>query len=275
MRNLSGHGKGSCAGTFALALALFVPGPVSAHEFWLEPHRFVVGDGEVLKADIRVGELFKGDVQPLIPVRAKRFTLETPESSEPVPGTVGDLPAVSMTVEGKGTAVLAYESAGDRITFNDWQRFADYLEIEGLTEIAARHAARGLSQDQVTEIYTRYAKALVSLGGESGADRVVGFPLELVALDDPFAAGSDDTIRIQLLFDGKPLADRQVSLFVRIAPNEKAPRIDLRSDSNGLVTIKLAGDGPWLISSVHMIEAPEGRNADWESLWASLVIGKR
>ena len=279
MRLFARFGKRPTMKRLVVAIALVLPGqlpsPVMAHEFWLEPHRFVIADGQALKADIRVGELFKGDVQPLIPVRAKRFTLETTSGSVPVSGTVGDLPAVSMTAEANGAAVLAYESAGDRITFNEWQRFADYLAMEGLGEIAAAHTQRGLSKDQVTEIYTRYAKALVSLGGKSGPDRVIGFPLELVALDDPFTAGPEEPVRIQLLFNGEPLANRQISLFVRLIANEKAPRINLVSDENGLVVIKLAGEGPWLVSSVHMIPAPEGRNADWESLWASLVIGKR
>lgn len=275
MRNFPACGKSKLARGLVLGLALSFALPVSAHEFWLQPHRFDLATGEKLLADIRIGQYFKGDVQPLIPVRAARFTLETESESRPVEGNVGDIPAVAMAVGGSGPAILAYQSGGDRIVFNEWQRFADYLALEGLDEIPAMHEARGLSKDKIIEIYTRYAKALVAAGGESGPGRAVGFPLELVALDDPFALADGADIRVRLLLDGAPFAGRQVSVFPRMAGQTDSPRIDLRSDADGIVRFRLEGDGPWLFSSVHMVPAPEGRAAEWESLWASLVIGRK
>lgn len=35
---------------------------------------------------------------------------------------------------------------------------------------------------------------------------------------------------------------------------------------------KLTEPGAWLFTTIHMIPAPEGLDADWESFWASLTF---
>ncbi len=45
-----------------------------------------------------------------------------------------------------------------------------------------------------------------------------------------------------------------------------------RTDVHGRVRLPLGGAGVWMVKAVHMIPAPPGSGADWESFWASLTF---
>ncbi|WP_164236219.1 DUF4198 domain-containing protein, partial [Stenotrophomonas maltophilia] len=71
------------------------------------------------------------------------------------------------------------------------------------------------------------------------------------------AAGSDAKFR--LLFDGKPLADAEVTLF-RAAGNYDGRKIaaQARSDAQGNFTLRPGDAGIYLILVRHRTEAPAG-----------------
>ncbi len=64
-------------------------------------------------------------------------------------------------------------------------------------------------------------------------------------------------VRFRVLYEGKPLA---------------ASTLALRSGADGRVSFRLPRRGVWLVKVVHMVPAPNGTGADWESLWASLTF---
>jgi hypothetical protein len=45
-----------------------------------------------------------------------------------------------------------------------------------------------------------------------------------------------------------------------------------QSDRDGRAAFKIEEPGAWLVKAVHMVPAPAGSNADWESFWASLTF---
>jgi hypothetical protein len=81
--------------------------------------------------------------------------------------------------------VITYHSTQNQVRFDDWQRFKDYLDDEGLSEIAAQHVARGLPRSGFVERYNRVGKALVQVGPSDGGGlgKPQGLPLELVELE--------------------------------------------------------------------------------------------
>ena len=54
-----------------------------------------------------------------------------------------------------------------------------------------------------------------------------------------------------------------------------AEKISARTDDDGRVRLRLDSPGMWLIKAVHVIPAPAGMNAEWESFWASLTFEMR
>ena len=173
----------------------------------------------------------------------------------------------------QGLTIFTYVSAGERIRFREWQKFAEYLELEGLTAIPARHDARGLARDDIRELYTRCAKTLVSVGdGAHTNDRATGMPLELVADSNPMTSAPGKEISFTLLWQGEPLGDTQIALFAKGTEGAAASKTVTRTDPNGMASFTLPTHGTYMAASVHMIEAAADRNADWQSYWASLTF---
>jgi uncharacterized GH25 family protein len=225
---------------FGLTAAISpVPTPVVAHEFWLEPERFRVDADQHIRADIKVGQDFKGDVFPYIASRFLSFERHDSLGTSAVEGTAGDIPALRSAPRGEGLSIFTYVSSGQRLTFREWEKFTSYLTYEGLNGVAARHDARGLPRDEIKEIYTRHAKTLVNVGdGATGQDRATGMALELVAGDNPGNMAAGGTMRFQLLWQGKPLPDTQVALFHRPEDGETT-RTLTRTDADGHASFAL------------------------------------
>jgi hypothetical protein len=74
---------------------------------------------------------------------------------------------------------------------------------------------------------------------------------------------------IRLLYLGAPLRGVLVSAINDQAPD--AP-VSARSGAAGGVTFTADRPGRWLIKAVHMVPAPPGVDAEWESFWASLTF---
>ncbi|MEM5472196.1 DUF4198 domain-containing protein [Hoeflea sp. AS60] len=258
---------------WALIGAMLAISPVSAHEFWIEPDDYSVSPETEIKADIRIGQDFKGNAFPYIPSRFVAFKSYDRLGEADVTGVTGDLPALSMTPRAEGLTIFTYVSMAERIRFQEWEKFAYYLDLEGLTAIPARHDARGLSRDDVRELYTRCAKTLVSVGDASGdQDRATGMRLELVAAQNPSTLSAGAEMGFTLLWEGKPLADTQVALFEKGQDGAAAARTITRTDDSGQASFTIPASGTYLAAAVEMIEAPADRNADWESYWASLTF---
>lgn len=254
--------------------AMLAASPVAAHEFWVEPHDFVIAANERIKADLRIGQDFKGDAFPFIPSRFAEFRLHDRLGQTDVEGVTGDLPALNLVPRTEGLAIITYVSSGDRIRFREWDKFAEYLDLEGLDSIPARHDARGLPRDDITEIYTRCAKTLVAIGDDAGeADRATGMRLELVAGENPLTLTPGTKMSFTLLWEGKPLADTQVALFRKGDDGAAGTRTLTRTDDSGRASFTIPASGVYMAAGVHMIEAPADRNADWQSYWASLTFG--
>lgn len=248
--------------------------PVSAHEFWIEPDNYSVNPDTEIKADIRIGQDFKGNAFPYIPSRFVAFKSHDRLGEIDVAGVTGDLPALAMTPRTEGLTIITYVSVAERIRFQEWEKFAYYLDLEGLNSIPARHDARGLSRDDVRELYTRCAKTLVSVGDATAdQDHATGMRLELVAGQNPSALSAGAEIGFTLLWEGQPLADAQVALFEKGKEGAAATRTLARTDMNGHASFTIPAGGTYLAAAVHMIEATPSRNADWESYWASLTFG--
>lgn len=258
----------------AVYLLLLLSTGASAHEFWIDPQRFRVPAGEAIRADLRVGEHFKGDALVYRPSRFVRFTVIGPDRRRPVEGTIGDLPAASVLPRQPGLHVLAYQSRPSQVTYKDFQEFRAFLGNHGLDWVAEAHRQRGLGESRIEEAFSRYAKALVTVGDGTGGDRPLGLPLELVAEANPYNGPPGASIPVRLLWQGEPLAGAQVDVFRR-RPGCPATRTALVTDGHGRALVPAAG-GRILVNAVHMKAASRQRRlatgAVWHSLWASLTF---
>jgi uncharacterized GH25 family protein len=150
-------------------------------------------------------------------------------------------------------------------------KFTQYLKEEGLDAVIAARARSQASKREGREIFSRSAKSLLRSGAlaTGSGDRALGFPIELVAERNPYEMRPGDTLTTRLTYQQVPLAGALV-----VAYNQRAPyhKLSVRSDRHGRAAFVLDEPGVWLVKAVHMVPAPAGSNAEWESFWASLTF---
>ena len=245
--------------------------PVLAHDFWIEPSSYQVPAGGKVTIRFRVGEHFRGDPLPLDPQRVVVFSHFGPKTEAPVKGVPGLDPAGVVTLDEPGLHLIAYRSTSSPVTL-DPQEFEAYLRAEGLERIIEERSRRNERGARGRELYSRCVKSLLragSSGEEAGFDRVLGFPVELVAKLNPYGLKAGDELPVRVLRQGEPLAGALVTAYPHGEPSRP---VRGRSDEDGRVELRLPRPGPWLIKTVHMERIEDGEKADWQSWWASLTL---
>jgi len=245
--------------------ACFVPA-IQAHDFWIEPESFRPAVGQKVPVHLYVGMDFKGDPAPYIPEWFERYVYVNAQGEKPVPGLPGDDPAGTVPITAAGLTVIGYRSTKFSVSFDTAAEFEKYLIKEGLERNLTLLNKGKPSPGKITENYSRCAKALVMNGtATTAADRVLGFRIELVAEKSPYAGTGP--VPFRLLYENRPLAGALVVAFNKAAPLDK---LKARTDPEGRVIFDIKRRGTWLVTAVHMIPAPRGSEAQWESIWASL-----
>lgn len=259
---------------FPLLLALAaLARAASAHEFWIEPLRFVVEPGEPVKADLRNGQDFKGVRLPWLDHRFERFVLIDSAGTRPVTGTNGDRPAVTVT-PASGLAILAYASRPDTLEFRDFAKFENYVRYEGLDWAVAAHRAAGLPETGFRERYFRNAKALVQVGPyRGGADQAAGLPFELVVEGSPYAPGVR-SVPVRLLWQGAPVANWRINVFTRVGEAAEGALSHLTTDAEGRAEVPFPADADVLLNAVWLERVEGDPEFAWQSWWASLTFGR-
>lgn len=266
----SGKQKNQAVVRLALALALLGAAGASAHDLWIEPSAFQPAPGTRLAVRLFIGQLFRGDVYPRDPRYLVRFAMIGAGGESPIPGIPDTDPAGFLVIGQPGLYQLVYASRPAAVEL-DAPKFEAYLAEEGLEPISAWRAKHGQSAARAKEIYSRCAKSLIAVGGDAGSghERVLGLTLELIPEKNPYTLAAGQELPVRLLYQGKPLAGAKVAAVPKDQP---ARQVSARTDAQGRVRLPLAGAGVWLVKAVHMIAAPPGAGADWESFWASLTF---
>jgi len=241
---------------------MFWIGAAQAHDFWIEAEPFRPAVGEKVSVHLYVGMDFKGDSAPYIPERYERYV--STQGEKPVSGVLGDETGTVIT-PAAGLYIIGLHTKPADVTFDTAEEFEKYLLKEGLERNLALHNRRKQLGKAIHETYFRCAKSLIAVGNpRDGADKILGFPLELIAETNPYRTPA---LRLRLLYHGKPLSGALVLAFNKAEPLAK---LKARTDDAGRVEFKLPKRGVWLVTSVHMIPAPLLSGYDWKSLWASL-----
>lgn len=244
--------------------------PANSHEFWIEPSTFIREGGGPVGVRLCIGEGFEGWSMGRNNRRVETFIASGPDGVRAVVGLDGADPAGAVRLIAPGTHVIAY---GSNRAFTELPaaEFEQYLAEKGLDQIGAQRARQKSGNAKVHEAYSRHAKTLVQLGtrGDEVVDRAVGLRLELVAAPGLMRAPGRDPRSFQLLYDGKPLSG---VLVVAFRPGTADAELKVRTGADGRALFRLPAAGMWRIAAVHMIPAPAGMAAEWESLWASLTF---
>lgn len=244
----------------------------SAHDLWLVPPE----KPEPKKAAIfraNSGSKFSKSDHAPDPARFRRRLLIHPDGSEGSlePGGTEDRSGLlNAEPDRPAMYVVAVETEPKLITL-EADKFNDYLVSDGLAHIYRLRRKEGTLDHPGRERYSKSPKAIVQVGTGAGGDpcRVVGLPLEIVPLRNPFALKVGDTLPVRVLFRDEPLAD--ANLGWDVPGDGDAPLGTVRTDARGEALVPIAQLGLTTIRLTHMT-SPKTADYEWESFWTTLTF---
>lgn len=262
----------------ALFLAVVFVWPAQAHEYWLEPDRFFLAPKESADINLFLGEGLK--VEEGIPYRSSKTSIFRLLSSDGTFDLARDVreeakPLFSFSAQKAGTYLLAMERNWSYISIEP-DKFDEYLREDGIEYIITEREKLGESKKEGKERYSRYIKALIQVGNKR--DRTfgqrAGLRFEIVPLSNPYSLKVGEELPVQVLFEGKPLADR--TLFADNRDGDSITKKRQITNPDGIANFKLDRKGVWLIRLVFMQRCSKNcEGADWESFWGALSFGMR
>ena len=150
--------------------------------------------------------------------------------------------------------------------------FNEYLTLEGIPDILENR-----KRDKELEIdgryrYSKYVKTILQVGGRQtdSYKTVLGYAVEMIPQANPYKLKKGDSIEILCLKDGLPLVGQTV-LTGRETGGKLAAEKATRSDSNGVIKIKLDGAGKWYAKFINMVKIDDPK-LNYESKWATLTF---
>ena len=185
----------------------------------------------------------------------------------------------AVKVGAAGTYVLGASLRPNVIALKGPQ-FNAYLADDGLPDILAARKTSGELATPAIERYAKHIKALVQVGDARTATfgTVLGYPAEIVPLDNPYeAVKGARTLRIRALVDGTPVPNQVVIAGGRTTSGARIASQTVRTDAQGMATIALGTRGVWYVKFIRMVRVtPTPKDsANHESKWATLTFAVR
>ena len=261
------------------ALTLVVAGLAVAHDMFLKPTRFFVEPGATLDLLLLNGNFTNSensiarnrllDVSVLGP--SGRVRVDTAQWS-----VAGDTSSFSVPVGVAGTWQLGVSTRPNIIPLTGAE-FNEYLASDGIPDVLAARKRDGELERGVRERYHKHVKALVQVGDTRSEQfsATLGYPAELVPLENPYTLRPGSVLRFRALVDGTPVANQHVQYGGRTASGGRIEMRAVRTDAQGVGQVRLSDAGTWYLMFISMTRLTGDSEADYESKWASLTFAIR
>ena len=257
-------------------LLLIIATGVSAHTLFLKPTSFFLPQSRSVtlplfngtfvesKAKVKTGYMTGAVI--VTPVGARLFPQDSDWHYD------GNTTMLDTQFDEPGNYVIGVGSKGSKINLTA-EKFNHYLMDEGLADDAEQRRQLQEEGVEVVERYARFAKAIVQVGNkqtESYAE-VLGHPVEIVPLVNPYSIKRGQRFRARVLKNGEPLTNELVFAshegFYELNAEGRHEEITLRSNESGIIELDLTAPGRWYIRFIHLT-----RLGDVEYWYSNLLI---
>lgn len=256
-----------------LFIIFSITAPLLAHEFWLQPQKFIYRKGENINVRFMVGEHFEGENWTGTKSKMNKLLLCQPgkitDLTNYISAQKGD--SLQFNIQDEGTAMIAYQSNNSFISL-EGELFNEYLQGDGLLN-ALDYRKQHAEIDSIgTEFYQRNVKTLIKVGSKRNSlNFSTDMPLDFIPYGDPYHYKANDSVTFTLLFNKVPLQNHLVKVWQKAAG--KTQVINLQSGSSGNIRFKINTAGMWMVSSVNMVRLLNDPKVKWQSYWASCTWG--
>lgn len=258
---------------YLLLTVTFISVVAFAHEFWLQPLKFWLKVNEATKVSILVGEDYKGEKSDWTKykIQLKHYSAQGSEDyTNHLSETDKSIIEVHFPIA--GNHLIAFNNSNKFIAL-EANKFNEYLESEGLANIAQIRKEQNITNKAGREVYQRCVKTLFKVGDKADSTFAIntGMRFELIPRQNPYTAKNGDQITVQVLFDNQPVKGALVLAWNVV--NKKTAVKKYISNEAGEISFPVTLKGRWMISSVHMVPHTNPEEADWQSYWGSYTFG--
>jgi uncharacterized GH25 family protein len=263
----------------ALAFVLVAAIPLAAHDLFLKLDTYVVAPNADVKVKVLNGT-FTTSENGVTRDRIVDITLVAPDTVMRIDhsqwDTVGKSSVLAIHTRGPGVYVVGASTKPRELKL-EAKEFNAYLEEEGIRDILAARTKAGTFGDPARERYAKHVKALFRVGSATTGqfDRALGYPAEIVPIDNPYTLRPGMTLRVRCLVDGAPSAHQVVLAGGRTPSGARLTPITVTADSAGIASIRLRGRGTWYVKFIRMRPVTGDASVDYESKWATMTFEVR
>ena len=253
--------------------AVFAVSVLSAHDLFIKMDNYFVATNSTIRIPV-INGTFAGSEGSITPDRLLDLSLVTPSGRQHLDTTawsVGDdISYLDVRTGASGTYVVGVSTKTSEIGMAS-EDFHSYLEHDGIPDVLEARKLSGAS-GEVWERYAKHVKAVFQVGDTrtDGFDIVLGYPAEIVVLNNPYDLQVGGEIRVRCLVDGKPV----VNQYVLAGGEYDGTPIDERSartDHYGEATFTLDAVGKWYVRFINMTESDDSE-IDYRSKWATVTF---
>ena len=258
-----------------ILLLFFITAVSFAHEFWIQPDKFIYKRGQTINLRFLVGENFAGKNWTGNKEKVQTLHLYFDDAIDSnlidnLTKNKGD--SIQFAIYEEGTAMVTLHTKNSFIDL-EAKDFNAYLQEEGLTEALEYRKANGDTTKNGTERYQRCVKTIFQVGKNKNhvfKKRTI-LPLDIIPDENPYAVAKDGKLKLRVLFQGNALKKTKIKVWHRA--NKKVSAVDYETDDEGEVKIFLSLRGEWMVSCVKMVRLEDDPDAEWQSYWGSLTWG--
>lgn len=248
-------------------------GSASAHDSWLEPASFKTAPGVLVPIVFYVGHHGEQRSARMAPRPAWLQSIRDhgPRGTTNLLNVREFRQRSALRYATPGTHVIALSTGEFRHEMNAAE-FPAYMEEEGLAAAQAAWKRAPVRSGRVREVYRRFAKALVQVGGSptrAASTQRLGQQLEIVPAANPLTLRPGDPLRATIWFAGRPLAGALVTLGSLDRPKEAL--LPARSKADGTVEFRMPASGRWMLNTVWSVPSRRA-GTHFETSFSSLTF---
>lgn len=263
--------------TLLAGLLTAAAGALNAHDLFIKLDSFFVEPNTQIQVPVLNGT-FSVSENAITSDRVLDLSLVSGGSRKRLATTLwtaaGDTTWLTLQTGASGSYVVGVSTRARDLELSAAD-FNEYLEHDGIPDVLqARRQSGELARD-VVERYHKHVKAVFQVGERRSDDfaEILGYPAEIIPLDNPYSLEVGGILRIRCLVDGNPVA-RQLVIAGGDGSAGVISERSARTDADGMATFRVDGPGKWYVKFIHMVRSPE-EGIDYESKWATLSFEVR
>lgn len=264
----------------ALALLALLAPTLRAHDLFLKLANYFITPGTAVSVRVLNGTFSTSEnyvtrdrLQDIALVGGG--TRQRIDTSKWSPSADNKSGRMRVDVGAAGTYVLG-ASTLPRVLSLPGKDFNTYLSDEGLGDVVEARKRAGIASDSSHERYSKHVKAIFQVGATRSNDfsRVLGYPAEIVPVNNPYDLTVGGELKVRCLLNGEPAPRVTVLAGGRTENGARLPAQSVRADDSGTAMIRITRAGIWYVKFISM-EPRSEQSVNYESRWATLTFGVR